>query len=111
MPTTTRAAILFGLRRFAVLLGIFGGLTLAAGWAIAHFGGRDLRHTLSTTFYIAGALCIGGAFFSSAAPIGTPYYQSHAGRTRAMSTAVVAIPLGLALLVVGALLDDRHRVV
>ena len=111
VPTTTRQAIVAGLRRFAVVFGAFAAVTLAAGWAIAHFGDRDLRHTLSNAFYIAGALCIGGAFFASAAPIGTPYYQSRAGRARATSTAVVAIPLGLVLLVVGALLDDRHRVV
>jgi hypothetical protein len=110
-PTTTRAAILFGLRRFAMLLAILGGLTLAAGWAIAHFGDRDLRHTLSNAFYIAGALCIGGAFFSSAAPIQTPYYYTVSGRARVVSTALVGVALGLALLVVGALLDDRHRVI
>ena len=108
-PTTTRRAILVGLRRFVVVLAILAAVTFALGWAIAHFGDRDLRHTLSNTFYIVGALCVGGAFFSSAAPISTPYYYGHAGRARAVSNAFVYVALGLALLVVGALLDERHR--
>jgi hypothetical protein len=109
VPTTTRQAILVGLRRFVVVLAILAATTFALGWAIAHFGDRDLRHTLSNTFYIVGALCVGGAFFSSAAPIGTPYYYGVSGRARAVSSAFVYVALGLALLVVGALLDERHR--
>jgi hypothetical protein len=109
IPTTTREAIVAGLRRFATVVGILAVLTLAAGWAIAYFGGHDLRHTLSNAFYIVGAFCVGAAFFSSAAPIGSRrLYRGYPGRAQAVSSAFVYVSLGLALLVVGALLDVRN---
>jgi uncharacterized membrane protein YedE/YeeE len=108
VPQTTREAIVAGVIRFAFVLAIVGGLTFGIGWAIAHFTDRDVRHTLSNTFYLAGALCVGGAFFTSAAPISTPYYYGHAGRARAVANSFAYVAIGLALLVIGAILDTRH---
>jgi len=108
VPQTNRQAIVAGVRRFALVLLIVGAVTFGIGWAVAHFTDRDLRHTLSNTFYLAGAFCVGAAFFTSAAPISTPYYYGHAGGARAVANSFAYVAIGLALLVIGALLDTRH---
>jgi hypothetical protein len=81
-------------------LAIAGGLGAGAAFAIAHWLGRDL----AIGFYIAGAAMLAVAFMTSAADMGSPYYDDPGEREYRVRSSFSYALVGLVLIgVAGAL--------
>jgi len=77
-----------------VRLAIAGGLGAGAAFAIARWLGRDL----AVGFYIAGAAVLAVAFMSSAADMGSPYYDDRGEREYRIRSAFSYVLVGLVLI-------------
>jgi hypothetical protein len=110
------------LRRFVVLLGVIGGLTLLGSIILGLLFGTTLNRAISLGFYLVGCfLLVSGFFLGNRGPTrlkgeGVPLlgarfvrWASPSEREEALNDSAVFVSIGLALIIAGAAVDDRHR--
>jgi hypothetical protein len=109
-------------RRFAVLLGVLAGLCLLVGLLGGTLFRSGLNRAISLTFYCVGSfLLIAGFFLGNRGPArlkgdGTPLFgerfvrwASPSEREDALNDSAIFVTIGFALILIGAAVDDRHR--
>jgi hypothetical protein len=118
-----------GLRRLASLVGASLGVVLLVAAALALLLGTGLARSVSLGFYLVGTfLLVGGFFFGNRGPVrlrgrpGEEGFFGVSGRRRigwatpeeqedALATSAVYVGLGVLLVLVGVVVDDRFTLV
>ena len=108
-PVTRRQVLLAGLKRIAITLVILVGLIAGAAVLLIHFAGMDASRAFPLAFFLGGAFITLGGFLG--ATTGPAFdWMPEAGygydaRAHGLSNSVVYGGFGIALIVVGAVLD------
>jgi hypothetical protein len=117
--------LLHAARRIAIMLGAIVGVTVAASLLIGLVVGSSIARSVSVGFYCAGVALLVGCFVVGArgplrgvnrtgetvGVIGARRVRRATGDERSASvhTAILLFSLGLALVVVAALIDPAHQ--
>jgi hypothetical protein len=109
-------------RRFAVLLGSIAGVCLVVGLLGGVLFRASLDRAVSLAFYCVGCfLLIAGFFIGNRGPArlkgeGTTLFgerfvrwASPSEREEALNDSAIFVSIGFALILIGAAVDDRHR--
>ena len=124
----TRAVLLAGLRRFAVMAAVAVVATAGVSAAVAVATGQDVRRSVTVGLYLVGAVCVMMGFVAgNRAPVragdaGTPgifgglvvrgpaRWATPQERVDQISISALLVTLGLVLVGAGMLVDARHSV-
>jgi hypothetical protein len=112
MPPVTRGEVLLaGLKRIVIVLVILCALLTGAALLLVHYSGMAASRAFPLAFYAGGAfLALGGFLGASTGPsmdwMPVRGYDSQ-DRVRGVNNAVVYGGFGVALIVVGAVLDAK----
>lgn len=123
----TRAVLLAGLRRFAVLVTIAVAVTAVVSAVLAAATGQPVRRAVTVGLYLVGSVFVMLGFFAgNRAPVradgdqpgpfgglvprGVARWMTPAERRDQISSSALFLTLGLTLLAVGIAVDGRHRV-
>jgi hypothetical protein len=111
-------------RRFVVLLGGAAALTAVVSLLLGLAFGSSVDRSVSIGFYLAGCFLLVGGFFvgnrgpvrpkgEDPAPLGPRFmrWATPAEREETLNTSALFVAIGFALLVLGALVDSRVRLV
>ena len=109
-------------RRFATLLGAVAGLCLVVGVLGGLLFSTTLNRSISLVFYCVGSfMLIAGFFIGNRGPArlkgeGTMLFgerfvrwASPSEREEALNDSAIFVSIGFALILIGAAVDDRHR--
>ena len=109
-------------RRFAVLLGAIAGVSLVVGLLGALLFRTGVDRGVSLAFYCVGSfLLIAGFFIGNRGPVrpkgeGTMLFgerfvrwASPSEREEALNDSAIFVSIGFVLILIGAAVDDRHR--
>lgn len=111
------------LRRFSKLLGGIVGVTALGSLLVGLLLGAGLNRALSVGFYLVGCfLLISGFFLGNRGPArlkgagAVPMFGQRfvrwatpSEREEALNDSAIFVTIGFALIIIGALVDDRHR--
>jgi hypothetical protein len=113
---------LAGARRFAVLLGVICGATVAGAALIGLAAGTGFNRAVTVGLYLVGCfLLVGGFFVGNWGPVrlrsdddGGPAgrkvrWASRDERVTQLNESAILICVGFALIVIAVMLDDRTR--
>ena len=123
----TRAVLLAGLRRFAVLVAIAVVVTAVVSAVLAAATGQPVRRAVTVGLYLVGSVFVMLGFFAgnrapvradgdqpglfgNLVPKGAARWMTPAERRDQISTSALFLTLGLTLLATGIAIDGRHRV-
>jgi hypothetical protein len=124
----TRAILLAGLRRFAVMAAVAVAATAGVSALVAVAGGQDVRRAITVGLYLVGAVCVMLGFFAgNRAPVraadggmpgifgglvsrGPARWATAQERDDQVSASALFVTLGLVLVAAGLLVDARHSV-
>jgi hypothetical protein len=125
----TRRELVAGLKRLAGLVAVVAGGTVVVSGGFGVLLGVSIGRAVTVGLYLIGCLCLVlGFFYGNRPPVrvdgdGTPgglgglvrqgpaRWSSPEERRDEIATSAVFVTLGFALIVIGALLDGRHRAV
>jgi hypothetical protein len=116
--------LLAAARRFALLLGGIAGATAGVAALLGLAAGAGLNRAVTVGLYLVGCFLLVGGFFvgnwgpvrlqgEDASPLGARRvrWASRDERVLALNDSAILICVGLALIVLAALIDDRTRLV
>jgi hypothetical protein len=123
----TRAVLLAGLRRFAVLVVIAVVVTAVVSAVLAAATGQQVRRSITVGLYLVGSVFVMMGFFAgNRAPVradgehpglfggliprGSARWMTPSERRDQISTSALFVTLGLTLLAAGIAVDGRHAV-
>ena len=126
-PAMTRAVLLAGLRRFAVLVVIAVVVTAVVSGVLAAATGQPVRRSVTVGLYLVGSVFVMMGFFAGnrppvradgehaglfggLIPRGAARWMTPSERRDQISTSALFLTLGLALLAAGIAVDRRHTV-
>jgi hypothetical protein len=125
----TRRELVGGLKRLAGLVAVTAAGTVVASGVLGVLLGVSIGRAVTVGLYLIGCLCLVlGFFYGNRPPVrvdgdGTPgglgglvrqgpaRWSSPEERRDEIATSAVFVALGFALIVIGALVDGRHRAV
>jgi hypothetical protein len=124
----TRAVLLAGLRRFAVLVGVAVAVTAVVSGLVAVLSGQPVRRSVTVGLYLVGSVFVmlgffagnrppvradgeQAGFFGGLVPRGSARWMTASERRDQISTSALFLTLGLSLLAAGVAVDGRHTVV
>jgi Kef-type K+ transport system membrane component KefB len=123
----TRAVLLEGLRRFAVLVVIAVVVTAVVSGIVAAATGQPVRRSVTVGLYLVGSVFVMLGFFAGnrppvradgdqpglfggLVPRGSARWMTPSERRDQLSTSALFLTLGLTLLAAGVAVDGRHTV-
>jgi len=124
----TRAVLLAGLRRFAVLVAVAIAVTAVVSGLVAVLSGQPVRRSVTVGLYLVGSVFVMLGFFAGnrppvraegehsglfggLVPRGSARWVTASERRDQISTSALFLTLGLTLLAAGVAVDGRHAVV
>jgi hypothetical protein len=124
----TRAVILAGLRRFAVLVAVAVAVTALVSAVLAVATGQPVRRSVTVGLYLVGSVFVMLGFFAGnrppvraegeqaglfggLVPHGAARWMTPSERRDQISSSALFVTLGLCLLAAGVAVDGRHTVV
>jgi len=117
-------------RRFFGLLGLAGSVSVAGGLALGLVLGADFNRSISLGFYLIGSMLVLAGFFvgnrgpvrfrddrtTTTGPLGFFFFTSHRRRwataeerEQQINDSAVFVALGLALIILGVVADNRYE--
>jgi len=109
LPVTRRQVLLAGLKRIAIVLAILLTLISVVGLLLVHFSDMTAARAFPLAFFAGGAFIgLGGFLGATTGPSADWMPQGgydHADRERGLSNSAVYGGFGIALIIVGAVLD------
>jgi Kef-type K+ transport system membrane component KefB len=123
----TRAVLLAGLRRFAVLVAVAIAVTAVVSGLVAVLSGQPVRRSVTVGLYLVGSVFVMLGFFAGnrppvraegehsglfggLVPRGSARWITASERRDQISTSALFLTLGLTLLAAGVAVDGRHAV-
>jgi hypothetical protein len=123
----TRAMLLAGLRRFAVLVAVAVVVTAIVSGVLAAATGQPVRRAVTVGLYLVGSVFVMMGFFAGnrppvradgehagpfggLVPRGAARWMTPSERRDQISSSALFLTLGLTLLAAGIAVDGRHRV-
>jgi hypothetical protein len=118
------AVLAAGIRRFLVILAVIAGATLGVSLLFTALGGWSADRAVSVGFDLVGVFFLVGGFFlgnrgparvkgaAGAVPLfgeRTVRWATTSERDAALSDSAVFIAVGVALIVIGIVVDSRYR--
>jgi hypothetical protein len=123
----TRAVLLAGLRRFAILVAVAVAVTAVVSGLVAVLSGQPVRRSVTVGLYLVGSVFVMLGFFAGnrppvradgeqaglfggLIPRGSARWMTASERRDQISTSALFLTLGLTLLAAGVAVDGRHTV-
>jgi Kef-type K+ transport system membrane component KefB len=123
----TRAVLLAGLRRFAVLVAVAIAVTAVVSGLVAVLSGQPVRRSVTVGLYLVGSVFVMLGFFAGnrppvraegehsglfggLVPRGSARWITASERRDQISTSALFLTLGLTLLAAGVAVDGRHAI-
>jgi hypothetical protein len=110
-PVTPREVLLGGLKRIAIVLAILGALLTGIALLLVHYSGMAASRAFPLTFYAGGAFLALGGFLGASTGPSTDWIPirgyDYQDKARGMNNSFVYGAFGVALILVGAVLDSK----